>query len=65
MADSFAVGQIVGDDFSQLGKMPAVPFSAAHDVVVKLFIQVIQKTWSYTLDMKLSTIILQLLSKQK
>lgn len=45
MADSFAVGQVVSDDFSQLRKVPAVPLSAAHDVVVKLLIQVIQKSW--------------------
>lgn len=42
-ADSFAVSQVVCDDFSQLWKMPAVPLSAAHNVVVELLIQVIQK----------------------
>lgn len=44
-ANSFTVGQVVCDDFSQLRKVPAVPFSAAHNVVVKLLIQVVQKTW--------------------
>lgn len=44
VADSFAVGQVVCDNFSQLRKVPAVPFPAAHDVVVKLLIQVIQKS---------------------
>ena len=44
-ADSFAVGQVVCDDFSQFGKVPAVPFSAAHNVVVELLIQVVQKSW--------------------
>lgn len=42
-ADTFAVSQVVCNDFSQLRKVPAVPLSAAHNVVVELLIQVIQK----------------------
>lgn len=43
-ADSFAVRQVVSDNFSQLWKVPAIPLPAAHDVVVKLLIQVIQES---------------------
>lgn len=43
-ADSFAVSQVVCDDFSQLREVPAVPLSAAHNVVIELLIQVIQKS---------------------
>ena len=44
LADTLAVCQVVGDDFSQLWEVPAVPLSAAHDVVVQFFIQVIQQS---------------------
>lgn len=40
-ADRFAISQVVGDDFSQLWKVPAVPLPAAHNVVVELLIQVV------------------------
>lgn len=43
-ANSLAVGQVICDDLSELWKMPAIPLPAAHDVVVQLFIQVIQKS---------------------
>lgn len=45
LADRFAVRQVVCDDFSQFRKVPAVPLPAAHNVVVELLIQVIQKSW--------------------
>lgn len=45
MTDSFAVGQVVCDDFPQLRKMPTIPLSAAHNIIVKFLIQVIQKGW--------------------
>ena len=41
----FAVGQVVCDDLSQLGEVPAVPLSAPHDVVVELLVQVVQEGW--------------------
>lgn len=44
-ADGFAVSQVVCDDFPQLGKVPAVPLPAAHDVVVELLVQVIKERW--------------------
>lgn len=40
-ADRFAISQVICDDFSQLWKVPAVPFPAAHNVVVELLIQVV------------------------
>lgn len=43
-ADGFAVGQIIRDDLPQLREVPAVPLSAAHNVVVELFVQVVQKS---------------------
>lgn len=45
MTDRFAVSQVVRDDFPQLWKMPTIPLSAAHNVIVKFLIQVIQKGW--------------------
>lgn len=40
-AHGFAVSQVVCDHFSQLREVPAIPLSAAHDVVVELFVQII------------------------
>jgi len=36
-------GQVVHDDLSHFGKMPAVPLAAAHDVIVQLLVQVVQQ----------------------
>lgn len=44
-ADGLAVRQIVRDNLSQLREVPPVPLSAAHDVIVELLVQVIQKRW--------------------
>lgn len=40
---TFAVRQVVCDDFAQLREVPTVPFPTAHDVVVQFFVQVIKK----------------------
>ena len=37
------VCDVVGNDFAKLGKMPSVPFSGSHHVIVQLFIQIVQK----------------------
>lgn len=39
----FAEGDVIRNDFRQLGKMPAVPFLAAHDVIVRFFVEIVQK----------------------
>merc|ERR1719402_1729435 len=39
-------GEVVCDDLSQLGEVPAVPFSAAHDIVVQFLVQVVKKRYS-------------------
>ena len=39
-----SVGEIVSHDLAELGKVPTVPFPAAHVVVVQLLIQVIQQS---------------------
>lgn len=43
LADGLAVRQVVRDDLAELGEMPAIPLTTAHDVVVQLLIQVIQE----------------------
>lgn len=44
LADTLAVGQVVCDHFSQLREMPAIPLSATHYVIIKFFVEVIQKS---------------------
>ena len=43
--DHLCVCQVIWDNFTQLGKMPTVPFSGSHHVVVQFFVQVIQQCW--------------------
>ena len=44
--DATNVGDVVSDDLAQFGKMPSVPFTGTHHVIVELFVQVIQKRHS-------------------
>ena len=41
----FAEGDVVGNDLGQFGKMPAVPFFASHDVVVRFFVEIVQESY--------------------
>ena len=43
LLDRLAVGDVVLDELGELGKVPAVPLLAAHDVVVQLLVQVVQQ----------------------
>lgn len=57
MTDSFAVCQVVCDNFPKLRKMPTIPLSAAHNVIVKFLIQIIQKGWEKESQTKISDLI--------
>ena len=41
--DSLRICQIISDYLAHLGEMPAIPLTTTHDVVIKLFVQVIKK----------------------
>lgn len=42
-AHTFAVHEVIRDDFAQFREVPAVPFPTAHNVVIQFFVQVIKK----------------------
>lgn len=42
-SDNFSVNEIVGDDFSDLGEMPSIPFLETHDVVVDFLIKLVEQ----------------------
>ena len=41
--NNLAVGNVILYDLGQLGKMPAVPLFTTHDVIVELFVQIVQE----------------------
>ena len=41
--DSLGISQIISDYLAHLWEMPAIPLTTTHDVVIKLFVQVIKK----------------------
>ena len=41
--DSLGISQIISHYLAHLGEMPAIPLTTTHDVVIKLFVQVIKK----------------------
>lgn len=43
LTDALAVRQVICDDLAEFWEVPAVPFPTAHDVVIELFIQIIQQ----------------------
>lgn len=44
MLDNLNVGDVILEDFGKFGKMPAIPFPAAHDVVVEFLVEVVKET---------------------
>lgn len=40
--DDSGVDEVVHDDFAQFWKVPAIPLSHTHDVVIQLFVKVIE-----------------------
>lgn len=44
LVDTLAVRNVICDDLAKLWEVPAVPFPAAHYVVIELLIQIIQQS---------------------
>ena len=43
VSDGLDEGEVVGDDLSKLGEVPAVPLACPHHVVVQLLVEVVEQ----------------------